>query len=74
MAEVAGPGEALALLTDLVGAPAERWHLYWAARTDFHRRLGDRSAAGNAYRRALDCPCNDSDRRFLLRRRNEMTG
>ena len=66
--EVAGPLAGLALLDDLVGSPTERWHLYWSTRADFQRRLGDTTVAADSYRQSLSCPCNDSDRRFLLRR------
>jgi RNA polymerase sigma-70 factor (ECF subfamily) len=72
VAEVAGPRAGLALLAELVGSPSERWHLYWSTRADFHRRLGETAAAVDSYRRALDCPCNDSDRRFLRRRLAEL--
>jgi RNA polymerase sigma-70 factor (ECF subfamily) len=68
VAEVAGPRAGLALLDELVGGPTERWHLYWSTRADFLRRLGETDAAADSYRQALSCPCNDSDRRFLLRR------
>ena len=68
VAEVEGPGAGLALLEDLIGTPIERWHLYWATRADFLRRLGERETAAACYRRALECPCNDSDRRFLVGR------
>ena len=64
--EVDGPAAGLAAL-DRVDPP-EQWHLYWSTRADFLRRLGSYEAAGVAYRRALDCPANDADRRFLERR------
>ena len=72
VAEVAGPAAGLALLADLVDTPAERWHLYWSARADFQRRLGQTAAAADSYRQALECPCNDSDRRFMQRRLAEL--
>ena len=72
VAEVAGPAAGLALLADLVGTPTERWHLYWSARADFQRRLGQTEAAADSYRQALECPCNDSDRRFMQRRLAEL--
>ena len=72
VAEVAGPAAGLDLLADLVGTPTERWHLYWSARADFQRRLGQTTAAADSYRQALDCPSNDSDRRFLQRRLAEL--
>jgi RNA polymerase sigma-70 factor, ECF subfamily len=68
VAEVSGPAAGLALLADLVGGPAEKWHLYWATRADFLRRVGSIDDARDAYTRALACPCNDADRRFLTRR------
>jgi RNA polymerase sigma-70 factor (ECF subfamily) len=68
VAEVDGPSAGLDLLDELVGGPTERWHLYWSTRADFQRRLGQRGVAADSYRHALECPCNDSDRRFLLRR------
>ena len=72
VAEVAGPAAGLALLADLVGTPIERWHLYWSARADFQRRLGQTQAAADSYRQALECPCNDTDRRFMQRRLAEL--
>jgi RNA polymerase sigma-70 factor, ECF subfamily len=72
VAEVAGPQAGMALLAELVGTPTERWHLYWSTRADFQRRLGETAAAIDSYRQALDCPCNDSDRRFMLRRLAEL--
>ncbi|MEO7369445.1 MAG: DUF6596 domain-containing protein, partial [Ilumatobacteraceae bacterium] len=68
VAEVSGPRDGLDLLAELVGGPTERWHLYWSTRADFQRRLGEFGAAADSYRQALECPSNDSDRRFLQRR------
>jgi RNA polymerase sigma-70 factor, ECF subfamily len=68
VAEDVGPLAGLGVLEELVGGPAERWHLYWSTRADFQRRLGQTDQAAVSYRRALDCPMNDSDRRFLSRR------
>jgi RNA polymerase sigma-70 factor (ECF subfamily) len=64
----AGASAGLELLAELAGTPIERWHLYWAARADLERRTGELTAAAESYQRALDCPCNDTDRRFLQRR------
>lgn len=69
-AEVNGPGAGLDILDGLQGL--ERWHLFWATRGDFLRRLGRRAEAGEAYRKALGCPCNEADRRFLHRRLTEL--
>jgi RNA polymerase sigma-70 factor (ECF subfamily) len=65
-AEVFGPEAGLALLEDVAGL--DGWHLLWAARADFLRRLGRSPEAAEAYRRALACPMNESDRVFLERR------
>ena len=65
VAEVDGPAAGLVLLDELSGSPIERWHLYWSTRADFLRRLGSTADAIDAYRRALACPCNDTDCRFL---------
>ena len=64
-----GVAAGLQLLDTLAGTSAvERWHLYWSVRADFERRLGNDDAAIGSYRRALECPCNESDRRFLQHR------
>jgi RNA polymerase sigma-70 factor (ECF subfamily) len=70
-AQVAGPQRGLALLDTVEGA--DGWHLWWSARADFLRRLDRPEDAAAAYRRALECSMNDSDRRFLERRLVEVT-
>ena len=72
VAEMAGPQRALACSTSSSAAAVERWHLYWSTRAELQRRLGDMTAAAESYRGALDCPSNDSDRRFLQRRLAEI--
>jgi RNA polymerase sigma-70 factor (ECF subfamily) len=62
-AKVFGATAGLALLEDVSGVGA--WHLYWSTQAELMRQLGRTSEAGEAYRRALDCEMNDSDRRFL---------
>ena len=74
LAEAVGPEVGMSLLAELVGGHAERWHLYWATRADFQRRLGAAEAARASYRRALECPMNDSDRRFLEHRLADIEG
>lgn len=69
---VEGPAQALVLLDRLEEELASS-HLFHAARADFHRRLGERAAAAVAYRRALELVSNESEKRFLERRLNEMT-
>lgn len=65
-----GPHHGLALLETIEGA--EQWHLWWSARADFLRRIGKSAEAAAAYREALRCEMNDSDRRFLERRLAEV--
>ena len=65
-AKVFGAAAGLALLDRVSGV--DGWHLYWSARADFLRQLGNQAAAADAYGRALSCEMNDSDRRFLERR------
>jgi RNA polymerase sigma-70 factor, ECF subfamily len=74
VAEVSGPSAGLELLDTMVGGPAEKWHLYWATRADFLRRSGAFEQAREAYTRALACPCNDADRRFLTVRLASLGG
>ena len=62
-AEASGPEAGLALLISIEGV--DDWHLLWSTRADLLRRAGKPRAAVEAYQRALDCPMNDSDRRFL---------
>ncbi len=62
-AKVFGPETGLALLEQADGV--ERWHLYWSAVAALHRQAGRTDAAARAYRSALDCEMNDTDRTFL---------
>ncbi len=61
--KVFGPDAGLALLEGLEGVA--HWHLYWATVADFHRQARRWPEAAGAYRAALGCEMNDSDRRFL---------
>lgn len=65
----AGPAEALAALAEL-STPLARYHLFYAMRADFHRRLGE--DASDDYRRALELAENDSERSFLRRQLEEV--
>jgi len=56
----------LALIDALPGL--DNYHLFHAARADLLRRLGLRSAAAEAYRRALDLTANGVERAYLERR------
>ncbi len=62
-ARVFGPEAGLVLLERTDGV--ERWHLYWATLAALSRQAGRIDEAARAYRSALDCEMNDSDRRFL---------
>lgn len=70
-AEVTGPRTGLALLDAVDGA--DGWHLFHAARADMLRRLDRPGEAAAAYRRALALHPNESDRRFLQGRLDEVT-
>ena len=72
--ELHGPAAALRMLDAVDESAVAQWHLYWSARAELLRRGGDPSAAADAFRRALLCPCNDADRRFLEHRLAEVTG
>jgi RNA polymerase sigma-70 factor (ECF subfamily) len=75
IAMAAGPAEGLRRIEALAasGALAD-YHLLPAARADLLRRLGRLPEAAAAYRQALALVGNQSDRRFLQRRLNEVTG
>ena len=62
-AQIAGPQRGLDLLEDVSGL--DTWHLFWSTKADFLRRLNRRGAAAEAYRTALRCQMNESDRAFL---------
>jgi RNA polymerase sigma-70 factor, ECF subfamily len=69
-----GPEAGLALL-DRIAPDGElrEYHLLPAARADMLRRLGRRSEAAEAYRRAFDLAGTDAERRYLERRLLEAT-
>jgi RNA polymerase sigma-70 factor (ECF subfamily) len=75
IAQTAGPAAGLALLDALeLGGNLAGYHLLPAARADLLRRLGRRSEAAAAYRRALALAVNPAERRFLERRLAEVEG
>ncbi len=65
-AKVFGPAAGLALLDGVNGV--DRWHLYWSVKAELSRQAGLRDAARDAYRAALECDMNDSDRRLIQQR------
>ncbi|NRQ33250.1 sigma-70 family RNA polymerase sigma factor [Nonomuraea sp. NN258] len=62
VAEVDGPGPALALLDAL---DLDAYHLFHAVRADLLRRLGRDAEAARAYRAAVERAGNDAERAFL---------
>jgi RNA polymerase sigma-70 factor (ECF subfamily) len=68
VAMVEGPGSGLALI-DRLAADLDSYHLLHAARADLLRRLGATTEAAKSYTRALALVTNDSERRFLERRK-----
>jgi RNA polymerase sigma-70 factor (ECF subfamily) len=80
VAEVDGPGPALALVDEL-GASAGRgtgpslggFHLYHAIRADLLRRLGRAAEAAAAYDEALARTANAAEQDFLRRQRDSLS-
>ncbi|MEE6257477.1 RNA polymerase sigma factor [Plantactinospora sonchi] len=66
VAEVDGPGPALALVD---GLALDRYHLFHAVRADLLRRLGRTAEAARAYDTAADLTGNTVERDFLRRGR-----
>jgi len=71
VAEVDGPGPALALV-DALDLPG--YHLYHAIRADLLRRLGRRDEAAAAYDAAIGLAGNAAERAFLRRRQQARAG
>jgi RNA polymerase sigma-70 factor (ECF subfamily) len=69
VAEVDGPGAALALVDDL---RLDGYLYFHATRADLLRRLDRRTEAADAYERALALASADAERRFLERRLTEV--
>lgn len=69
-----GPQPALDLIDELAASgELDDYHLLHAARADMLRRLGANEEAAESYKTALNLVTNDSERRFLERRLNEVT-
>jgi RNA polymerase sigma-70 factor (ECF subfamily) len=72
---VEGPEPALASLEALSAEPAlSNYYLLPAVRADFLRRLGRNAEAAAGYQEALNYPCSEPERRFLLRRIDALGG
>ena len=68
-----GPQPALDLIDELAASgELDDYHLLHAARADMLRRLGSNDEAAASYETALRLAGNDSERRFLERRLNEI--
>ncbi len=66
---VQGPRAGIAALAEVADDPHLRgYYLLPATLADLWLRCGDRQTAAAHYRRALELPCNEPERRFLLRR------
>jgi RNA polymerase sigma-70 factor, ECF subfamily len=70
---VEGPVQALKVIEPLIeDQDLENFHLLHSTRADLLRRIGDSNGAANSYRRALTLVKNDSERRYLERRLDEV--
>jgi RNA polymerase sigma-70 factor (ECF subfamily) len=70
-----GPRAGLEIVDSLAsGGDLEGYHLLHAARADLLRRLGNLPEAAESYQRALELVTNESERRFLERRLDEVGG
>ena len=68
-----GPQRGLDLMTELAAtSDLENYHLLHAARADMHRRLRRYAEAAAEYQKALTLVTNDSERRYLERRLEEV--
>ena len=67
------PDTGLKLLDDIAHHPQlSRYHLFYAAKADLLRRQGQHEAARSAYHQALQLVTLDPEKRFLLKRLNEL--
>ena len=68
-----GPQAGLAQIEELgANKDLQNYHLFHAARADLLRRIGSLAQAAASYRRALDLVTNESERRYLERRLDEV--
>jgi RNA polymerase sigma-70 factor (ECF subfamily) len=69
-----GPAEGLAIVESLADSGELRgYHLLPAARADMLRRLGRKPEAASAYEEARDLAGSEAERRYLERRRREVS-
>ncbi len=73
VAMVEGPRAGLRIIDEIAAdGELERYHLFHAAKADLLRRLRSFGEAAKSYRRALQLGTNDSERRYLERRLQEV--
>jgi RNA polymerase sigma-70 factor, ECF subfamily len=72
VAMVQGPKAGLELIEGLSDGELENYHLLHAAKADLLRRLGSHREAAKSYDRALALVNNESERRYLERRKSEV--
>jgi RNA polymerase sigma-70 factor (ECF subfamily) len=69
-----GPERGLELMKELgVSGELENYHLLHAARADMYRRLERFAEAAKEYEKALTLVTNDSEKRYLEKRKREVT-
>ncbi len=74
LAESEGAAAGLAVLDEAAAdARLADYQPYWAARADLLARIGDATAADTAYERAIGLEADPAVRRFLQRRRDELS-
>lgn len=73
VAMVEGPQAGLAIVDQLAAnGELENYHIFHSARAELLRRSGARVDAAKSYSRALELVTNDSERRYLQRRLQEV--
>jgi RNA polymerase sigma-70 factor, ECF subfamily len=72
LAEAAGPEAGLAAIAQLNDDELDGYHYLHATRAELLRRLGRTEQAREAYARALELVHSDAERRFLLRRLEQL--
>lgn len=73
IAMVNGPESGLAIIDALAAkGDLENYHIFHAARAELLRRSGSREDAAKSFSRALELVTNDSERRYLQRRLQEV--
>jgi RNA polymerase sigma-70 factor, ECF subfamily len=68
-----GPAVGLRLVDDMAAGPLAGYHLLPATRADFLRRLGRFAEAATSYQEAVELAGTDAERRYLLRRLQEVS-